>query len=324
MFEIFSHNDQLPDRFANAVMAIGNFDGVHLGHQAVISAARLIAQREGRAALALTFSPHPRSFFKPDAPVFQLTSLAEKAQLFEATGLQGMIVKTFDAALAGMSADDFVAMLVDGYRASHIVAGYDFHFGKGRTGTPDVLRELAKQRGADVTLIAPQNGADNLAVSSSAIRDALENGDVPRANNLLGYRWFKEGEVQHGDKRGRALGFPTANVALSPDCRLKHGVYAARAQAGGFWYAAAVHFGGRIQFGGGAPLLEAHVLDFSGDLYGQKLRIEFIDFERAEEKFEDVEMLVRQMGRDVDAVRAKVAKAVAAPVTFLQAKFEQI
>lgn len=324
-FRLLSNQQPLPAQYKGGIVAIGNFDGVHRGHQAVIAKACEIAENLGRPAMAYTFEPHPRSFFKPESPVFRLTPPDAKALLFRALQLDACVVKNFDEALAGLTPTQFIGQhLHDNMQAAHIVVGHDFHFGKSREGTPDFLKTHAREFGIEVTLVDAEKAQDNEAVSSSRIRRSLEEGNVALANLHLGYRWFVMGEVQHGDKRGRNLGFPTANIMLGEDCRLKHGVYAARARENGAWYGAAVHFGSRVQFGGGAPLLEVYLLDFSGDLYGADLRVEFADFVRGEEKFDSVEKLVAQMGRDVGVVRAIIAKTVTGAQSELQAKLENL
>ena len=325
MFQSVDLNSPFPQRFQKAVIAIGNFDGVHLGHQAVLAKAIKIGAAQNLRVLALTFEPHPRRFFKPEQALFRLTPPAEKILLFEACGLDGAVIEPFDAKLAQMSAADFIGSLLgDRCKAVHIVAGHDFHFGKGREGSPATLPALARENGMVVTLVDVKTDVSNMAISSSAIRANLEAGDIAAANAGLGYRWFVSGAVEHGDKRGRTLGFPTANIAMADGFLLKHGVYAARVFVNGAYFSAAVHFGTRMQFGGGAPLLEAHILDFAGDLYGKELHVEFIGFLRGEERFADVEALVAQMGRDVDNARQLISSTLRAPQTKLQSRIEQL
>ena len=254
-FTVVRNSAPVPERIRNAFVAIGNFDGVHRGHRAVIDAAITHAKKDGRPAIALTFEPHPRAFFQPDRSLFRLTPEAAKLKLLAAAGLDGAVVMTFDAALAKVSADDFVAeILVRRLAIAGAVAGADFHFGKGRQGTPAFLRQEGRLRGFAVDLIAPFL-VDGTPVSSSAIRDSLSRGEVERARELLGYPWFVGGKVIHGEARGRDLGFPTANIALDPACTLAHGIYAVRVLARGAIHDGVANFGRRPTFGEGAPLL---------------------------------------------------------------------
>jgi riboflavin kinase/FMN adenylyltransferase len=235
------------------------------------------------------------------------------------------VFKKFDAALAGMSGQEFFDdLLLKELQAGHLIVGEGFHFGKNRAGTPALLREMAQKAGMGVSFVAPRHEAEGALISSSSIRSALAAGDIKRANQLLGYRWFATGQVQHGAKRGRALGVPTANIALPENCRLKHGVYAGRVQADGFWFGAALHFGERVQFGGGAPLLEAHLLDFSDELYGKTLRIEFVDYLRGEEKFADHTALQLQMRKDIEKARALIFAHIRQPQSALQSKLDDM
>lgn len=308
-FVICRETEPMPPRLAGAVAAIGNFDGVHRGHRALIGAVRETAARAGRPAVVLTFEPHPRAYFAPDQPLFRLTGPEAKEILFERLGLDGLVVRRFDAALAGTGAKDFVeGLLRDELGLSGVVIGHDFHFGRGREGTPSVLAELCAAAGLSCRVIPVVSaGPDAIPVSSSAIRAALAQGDVARANALLGYRWFVLGRVRHGDKRGRTLGYPTANLALD-DCGLAHGIYAVRARLpdGGVRDAVA-SYGRRPTFDDGAPLLEAHLFGFSGDLYGRDIAVEFVGHIRGEERFDGAEALVARM--DIDAAEARALLA---------------
>ena len=320
---IFSHPDDVPDGLRGAVIAIGNFDGVHRGHQAVIRRAVSEAKARRVPALAMTFEPHPRTYFKPDMPVFRLTPPALKARILTFLGVDAVIALPFDAALAALGAEDFVkSILCDGLRAQMTIAGFDFHFGRGRGGTPQFLEEAGRRHGfatAHVDAFSDQAGR---VVSSTRIREALGMGDLDRANGDLGWRWVVEGDVVHGDKRGRNLGFPTANMNLPANCMLRQGVYAVRVLIEGAWYAGAANYGRRIQFTDGPVILETHVMDFSGDLYGRSIRVEFCQFLREEARFASVDALVAQMGRDVDDARHGVAATLSAPRTELQARLE--
>lgn len=290
-----------------AVVALGNFDGVHLGHRVVLKAALDLAARRGAPAMAVTFEPHPRSFFSPNAPQFRLTDERARLRLLAGAGLSGAVVMTFDAARAGTSAEDFIARdLVGRLGVTGVVAGYDFHFGKGRRGSPDLLRAMGDQLGFEV-FVQPHVDLDGRAVSSTAIRNALGQGEVGEANALLGYPWFVSGEVIHGEKRGRDLGYPTANIRLDQACGLKHGIYAVRVGLDGTRYDGVASFGRRPTFDNGAALLEVFLFDFKGDLYGKTLDVAFIAFLREEAKFDSIDALVRQMDDDSTRARALLA-----------------
>lgn len=307
-FLIVRDGDPVPAAARGAFIAIGNFDGLHRGHRAALDRAMAHAKRRGGPALALTFEPHPRRFFLPDAPTFRLTPEPAKLQLLSETGLDGAVVMTFDAALAGLSAEDFVAKkLVERLGIAGVVVGDNFHFGKGRRGSPAMLREEGRRLGFEVDILDRVTWRGK-AVSSGAVRAALAQGDIKEANDLLGYNWFVEGEVIRGAARGRELGFPTANIALDPDNGLRHGIYAVRAHFDGKSHDAVASFGRRPQFDNGAPLLEVMLLDFSGDLYGKQLAIEFVGFIRPEEKFASVDDLKVRMNADVAEARTILAR----------------
>src|SRR5580704_12971440 len=292
-----------------AVVAMGNFDGVHLGHRAVIDAALQMGRSHGRPALALTFEPHPRSFFSPNTPQFRLTDEAGKLRLLAGTGLAGAVIMTFDKARAGTSAQDFIHHdLIRRLGISGIAVGYDFHFGKGRVGSPSLLVNEAPRLGIEVD-VQPHIDIDERPVSSSAIRDALSEGQIADATALLGGPWFVTGGVIHGDKRGRELGYPTANIRLDHNCGLRHGIYAVRVGRGAERIDGVASFGRRPTFDNGAPLLEIFLFDFEGDLYGQRLDVAFIGFIREELKFDSVDALVKQMNDDSARARAVLAAA---------------
>ncbi len=297
------------DRLRRAVVAIGNFDGVHRGHRAVIGTAIDRARAAGRPAAALSFEPHPRSFFQPDAPSFRLTSEAAKLRLLATTGLDGAIVLTFDAPLAGLTAEQFVnQVLVDRFAISGAVIGFNFHFGKARQGTPDFLTAEGAHRGFSVDVVPPFL-LDGRRVSSGAIRDALAAGHVAEATELLGYPYFVTAQVVHGDKRGRELGYPTANLQLGPECGLKHGIYAVRVGVDGQRYDGVASFGRRPMFDSGVVLLEVFLFDFSGDLYGAAMDVAFVAWIRPELKFDGVDELIRRMDDDSRQARAALRRA---------------
>ena len=293
--------DDLPSALQGGAVAIGNFDGVHLGHKAVLAAARAAAVAADRPALALTFEPHPRTFFRPDQPIPRLTPAREKRLLLSHEALEGMVEVTFDATLAGLTAEEFVSkILVERLQVETVVVGWDFHFGKGRGGSHEFLVEAGPRYGFNTQVVAPYGG--KMPVSSSAIRGLLGVGEITAANHVLGHRWFVMGEVVHGDKRGRDLGYPTANMELPAETPLAHGVYAVRVSFDGRIREGVASFGRRPQFHENAPpLLETYIFDFQGDLYGKTLAVEFIERLRGEAKFDSVDDLVSQMHRDAVA-----------------------
>jgi riboflavin kinase / FMN adenylyltransferase len=285
--------EAVPADLGGSMAAIGNFDGVHRGHQHLIG----MAAASGRPATVVTFEPHPRTVFQPDRPFFRLTPEPVKLVILARLGVAGVFVRRFGPELAALGAEDFVDMLHRDLHVAGVVIGHDFHFGRGREGNPARMQELCAARGL-TCLVAPAVTQDRDPVSSSTIRNALEAGDVALANRLLGYRWFVRAQVRHGDKRGRELGFPTANMRLSDDCRLHHGIYAVRAAVGGSVVDGVASFGRRPTFDNGAPLLEVHLFGFAGDLYGQTLDVEFVGWIRGEQRFDGVAALIEQMDRD--------------------------
>ncbi len=290
--------------------AIGNFDGVHLGHRHLVDVARREAAQDGRPVAVVTFEPHPRDVFRPDAPSFRLTPEPVKLKVLAALGVDVVFLRRFDLALAATSASDFVSHLLARELAiSEVIVGTNFHFGRGREGTPALLGTFARANGMRCR-IEPAVERDGGGVSSSRIRAALEAGEIAVANDLLGYRWFVDGTVVHGEKRGRTLGYPTANVALGAGCRLAHGIYAVRvAVAPGVVLGGVASFGRRPTFDDGAPLLETFVFDFDGDLYGRWIEVEFLGWIRGEERFASAEDLIVAMDRDAERARAIIEAA---------------
>jgi riboflavin kinase / FMN adenylyltransferase len=297
-----------------AVVAMGNFDGVHLGHRAVINAALEMARIHGRPALAVTFEPHPRRFFSPNTPQFRLTDETAKLRLLAGTGLAGAVVMAFDKRRAQTSAQDFIHHdLIERLGISGIAVGYDFHFGKGRVGSPGLLVNEAPRLGIEVD-VQPHVDIEERPVSSTAIRMALAEGQVSDATTMLGGPWFVTGEVIHGEKRGRDLGYPTANIRLDKDCGLKHGIYAVRVGRGKgadrVLIDGVANFGRRPTFDNGAALLEVFLFDFKDSLYGEMLDVAFISYIREELKFGSVDALVRQMDDDSRKARADLAASI--------------
>ncbi len=299
----------LPPALSRPVLAIGNFDGVHRGHLAVIGAARAMAQRLARPAAALTFEPHPRSLFQPHVPLFRLTPGTQKLSALAATGLDGAIVLPFDAALAAIPAEAFVAdILVGRFAAAGVVVGFDFHFGRARAGSPSFLREQGARFGFEVEVVEPTRDAGD-PVSSTAIRNALASGQVGHAAHMLGRPWSVRAQVVHGDKRGRVLGFPTANLVLPAGTELAFGIYAVRARVGARMVDGVASYGRRPTFDNGAALLEVYLFDFSGDLYGQEIEVFLHNYLRPEMKFASIEALIAQMEKDSADARALLAGA---------------
>ncbi len=297
--EIITGWTGVPRKFQRAAIAIGNFDGVHRGHQAVLDAAVSAARAHGGAAGVMIFEPHPREFFRPDKPLFRLTSRERKLELFAACGLDFAAILTFDETLAAMPAAQFVdEILVKGFNATHVITGFDFFFGKGRDGNPSVLRALGEKHGfATATVGAVGTSAE--IFSSTRIRELLAEGDVRAAADMLGRWWQLSGMVQSGAGRGAGLGIPTANIAIESGHFLKHGIYAVRVQAGGKRLKGAAYLGTRPTFDAGLPVLEIFLLEFKGDLYNQQITVEFIDYIRDDAKFKSVESLVAQVQRDI-------------------------
>lgn len=289
----------LPNSWRGAVVAIGNFDGVHLGHQSILRQARALCA-PGQKLLVLTFEPHPRSVFRPQDPVFRLSPAEAKARLLCHYGADGVINWPFSTDFAKVSAEDFVRdILHTQIGADHVVVGYDFHFGQGRSGTSDYLAARGEELGFGVTIIPQLRGEAGLVHASSTIRTALAKGDVAAANQALGHAWFVSEEVIHGAKRGRDLGYPTANMQMAPGCRLAHGIYAVNVtRADGTCHHGVASYGRRPQFDNGAPLLETFLFDFSGDLYGEVLAVIFHAYLRPEMAFGDVDALISQMDQD--------------------------
>ncbi|RIV86616.1 bifunctional riboflavin kinase/FAD synthetase [Aurantiacibacter zhengii] len=304
-----SHREKVPEALHGAIVALGNFDGFHIGHQHVVSAAVEWAQAEGRPAVVATFDPHPVRHFAPHVPPFRLTSLEQRHELFREAGAAAMLVFDFDDALAAMSAEAFVRDLLAGHiGAAGVVTGEDFTFGKGRGGNVDVLRTVGATCGIEARAIGPV-GSGGQVVSSSRIRDALKAGDCDTATRLLTRPFTVRGEVIHGDKRGRELGYPTANVDMGSYIRPRFGIYAVtgRVIATGQQLKGAANLGVRPSFDPPKELLEPFFFDFEGDLYGQKIDVAFHHFLRPEAKFDDLDALKAQMEADCEQARKLLA-----------------
>ena len=304
---------EVPDAARGAVLAIGNFDGVHRGHQALLAASVAKGKEIGAPAGALIFEPHPREFFHPEEPHFRLTTQEQKLAIFEVSGLELAIVLDFDAKLASLPADAFITgVLIEGLGVRHVVIGHDFFFGKNRGGTPEIMQAAADKLGFGITIVAPvAEGGE--AFSSSNIRLRLSQGDVVGAAQMMGRWWRVEGAVVGGAKRGVGLGFPTANLPLRRGTGLGHGIYAVRVYLGASRYEGAAYLGTRPTYDNGMPVLEVFLFDFEGDLYGRAIEVEFIDFIRDDRKFDTSEALIAQMQQDCANARNILRGASTAP-----------
>ncbi len=306
---IFRQIGGLPASARGAAVALGNFDGVHLGHQAVIGAARAAAAHAGAPSAVMTFTPHPRRFFRPDDHLFELTPLPAKSRHLAATGVDILYLPAFDATFAAMPAETFVTdVLVAGAGVSHVVAGYDFVFGRGRKGNVALLQEMGGTHGFGVTIVPVVIGqTDRMAYSSTVIRHHLRDGEPRPAAAQLGRLWEVEGTVQTGDQRGRQIGFPTANVDPGQYVMPKLGVYAVWAGIVDGdrteWHDAVVNVGRRPTFQGEGITVEVHIFDFSGDLYGRTLRVAFNEFLRPEMKFDGIDAIKAQIEKDCAEAR---------------------
>lgn len=318
--KIYRHLGNLPRSVTGSVVAWGNFDGFHKGHQAVVRRAAEIADELGAPLAVMTTEPHPSQFFRPETPSFRLMSLRSKAQALESFGADVVFVLTFDAALAGTPAEDFVRdVLVDKLKARHVVTGYDQRFGKGRGGDAALLRRMGEGAGFGVTVVEPLE-VEGKVYSSSRVREHLRNGDPEQAAMLMGHWWRIEGRVEQGDQRGRTIGFPTANVNWGDYLEPKLGVYAVRMQVEdgprkGI-YDGVANLGRRPTFGKTDISFEVHLFDFEGDLYGAHVGVDMIAFIRPERKFDGLDALKAQIADDARAAREILAGPAAADGRF--------
>jgi riboflavin kinase/FMN adenylyltransferase len=312
---IVNGHERFPGSLRGGALAIGNFDGVHRGHQALIGTAVTEARRIGGPAGVMAFEPHPREHFRPGEPHFSLTTLARKLALLAKLGLDFTLVEPFDAALAALSPEDFIGrVLIEQAGVRHVVIGYDFFFGRGRAGTPEHLSEAGRALGFGVSIVAPV-AAGGEPFSSSAIRLMLAQGDVKGAAHALGHWWRVAGAVVSGAHIGAGLGFPTANIPLPRGTALGHGIYAVKVHLDRRTLDGAAYLGTRPTFDDGKPVLEVFLVDFAGDLYGREIEVELIDFVRADRKFDGVAALTAQMQADVARVRAVLAAHDARPAS---------
>jgi riboflavin kinase/FMN adenylyltransferase len=310
---VFHRNEKrgnLPEALKGGVIAIGNFDGVHRGHQSVLSRALEIAEQKGRPSLVLTFEPHPRTIFRPNEPVFRLTPAPLKARILETMGFNAVLEYPFDSDFSHRSAEEFITSIITGWiGASDVVTGFDFHFGRNREGGPAYLLDAGHRHGFGVSLVDAYRDENTDVISSSRIRDLVAMGNVSEASGLLGYHFTVEAEVIHGKKLGRTLGFPTANMELPADVKLQPGIYAVRfRRANGKIHDGVASFGHRPTVDDhGAALLETMLFDFDGDLYGEVATVSFFGFLRQELKFNGLDALVEQMKSDVEEARAMLS-----------------
>jgi len=298
----------MPEALRGAIVALGNFDGFHLGHQAVVGEAVRWAHGEGRPAIVATFDPHPRRFFVPDSPWLRLTTLDQRRDLFAQAGADAMMVIAFDADVARMTGPDWIEQVLHRqFGVAGVVTGEDFTFGAQRSGSTAALAEIGARFGIGARTVGAVMDGDEI-VSSTRIRTALQDGDCPAATRLLSRPFTIRGVVEHGDKRGRAIGFPTANLPMGHYLRPRYGIYAVKGRLpGGVVVDGAANLGVRPTFDPPKELLEPHFFDFSGDLYGQEIEVEFHHYLRPEAKFTSLDDLIAQMGRDCARARDLLA-----------------
>jgi riboflavin kinase / FMN adenylyltransferase len=295
----------IPDHLRGAILALGNFDGFHRGHQAVVGEALAWARAEGRSCVVATFEPHPVRVFRPDAAPFRLTTLDQRRELFAAVGADAMLVFHFTREMAATPAEDWVRDTIKAHvGAAGVVTGEDFTFGQNRLGTPELLRRVGATCNLQARAVPAVHDAQG-PISSSRIRTALQAGDCETATALLTRPFTMRGRVQHGDKLGRTIGYPTANIDAGDYLRPRYGIYAVSGRIlGGPPMIGAANFGIRPTFDPPKELLEPYFFDFSGDLYGQEIDVAFEHFLRGEAKFDSLDALTTQMARDCDEARA--------------------
>jgi riboflavin kinase / FMN adenylyltransferase len=309
--EALGPNATVPEDARGAAIALGNFDGVHLGHQAVIASARAVAEERRTGLGAAVFEPHPRRFFKPDLPPFRLQTPKQRARALGELGVQEVFEIGFDAALAQSTDREFAErVLRDLLGATHVSVGADFRFGKGRMGDTTSLAALGAEFGFTVDAVSPVTAGVE-KISSTGIREAIGKGEMGEAWQMLGRPWAIEGDVLRGFQRGAGFGFPTANVGLGDYVRPRLGIYAARVDLGdGLLLPGVASVGVNPTVGAlPEPVLETHLFDFSGDLYGKQIEVELIAFLRDEAKFADVEALKAQVKQDVIDARTALTRS---------------
>lgn len=311
--DVYRHTHDLPATARGGVVAIGNFDGVHRGHRSVLADAQAQARRLDTQVSVMTFEPHPRSLFQPDLVPFRLSSMRTKLRILEALGIDTVFVLHFDWAFAKITAESFVEDILAGdLETYHVVIGEDFRFGNKRRGDAGLLRELGERHGFGVSALAPVTDEHGDTISSSRVRNALQRGEAREAQRLLGRPWEVEGRVEHGAERGRDIGFPTANLRLGDYLEPRHGIYAMRAGIDNgpdtLWLDGVGYVGRRPVVDGEEVLLEVHLFDAAPDLYGKHLRVQTIEFLRADFAFDSMQAMRAQIAEDCKAARRVLAE----------------
>ena len=296
---LYNNSDEFPAKWQGGVVAIGNFDGVHKGHQALLQQARVIADQLKTHVVALTFTPHPRAFFQPLTEPFLLTSTEDRySKLLEQADC--VLSLPFTKELASLTAEEFISdILKDALNAAHVITGSDFHFGYQRGGSINTIAHA----GVPATAFDLVKTGEGLPYSSTVIREELKNGRIAEANELLGWFWHIKGQVSHGDKRGRELGYPTANIDMGDYCSPAYGIYAVKIKVDGEWHIGAANIGIRPMFEVKKPLLEVYILDFDREIYGEDVIVEPVAYLRGEMKFDNLDDLKQQMAKDVADTR---------------------
>jgi len=314
IMKVFNDYRDVPSEYRRAAIAVGNFDGVHLGHQAVIGEAGRIARQQELPWAVMSFEPHPKLFFRPDQPKFRITPARAKLLAIADLGVDVSFILPFDAALATMEAEAFVAdVLVGALDVHHVVCGYDFHFGKGRAGSPAMLLDAGRRYGFDFTVVNEVDDADGLKYSSTGIRGHLRDGEPRAAAEVLGHPFEIAGRVSHGDKRGRTIGFPTANIPLGDYLEPAFGIYAVQLAIDDElgdepqWIDGVANLGIRPMFETSEPWLEVFLFDWSGDLYDKWVRVRLVDYIRPEAKFDGLDELKAQIAKDCETARKLLA-----------------
>ncbi|MEO1407129.1 MAG: riboflavin biosynthesis protein RibF [Pseudomonadota bacterium] len=304
---VYADYRDLPQETAGMAIALGNFDGIHAGHRAVIDAAKATGHRLGVA----TFEPPPRSLFRPEDPPFRILTPERRNANLLSLGVEAVFELPFTSDMAAMTDEEFARnVLHDGLKVAHVAVGFDFRFGRGRMGDAPRLASFGRAMGFGVTIVEKIESLGDKA-SSTAMRQALRAGMPEKVAELLGDYWMVEGIVEHGEKRGRTIGFPTANMHLGDLIHPRHGIYAVRARIAGedIWRDGVANFGRTPTTGIRDPLLETVIFDWDGDLYGKRLDVAFVAFLRPEQKFDSMELMIEQMHRDVDAAKAALVTA---------------
>ena len=300
--KIFRNSTKDLEGARGGVFALGNFDGVHLGHKEIIAKAKAISTKKNSSSGVLIFDPHPRKFFRPGDENFLISDLKTRAHLLEKCGLDFLGILDFDKKMSNLSPEDFVEKIIhSAIGVSHLIVGYNFKFGKDRVGDVKVLNDICRKLKIELSII-DKVGDKNYIFSSSSVRELLRNGDLKSANEIIGSNWTIKGEVIKGDQRGREIGFPTANILMEGWIEPLFGVYAVSAELNGLSYGGVANIGTRPTFGKSSPILEVHLFDYSGDLYGKDIIISFIDFIRKEKKFDGIDSLKKQIS--VDSIKA--------------------